>query len=180
MTTETIVFMDMEHMKENRFSVLFGQENVRSVSIVLNSVQAKFLKTDPSDIAVENKQWWMQNPDKVIVRSEIKGGTKEFIAACIAGMVHKGVWVMNRSILLSSIAKEYHSKGYAANENKVYASSFLKPESGRGYVIEGGVYRLVRKQKTTIIRTNYDRYGEPYRYPITLDQVIDEPRIITL
>lgn len=180
MTTEVIVFMDLEHIKENRFSTLFGKENVRSVSIVLSPVQANFLKKDQSDIAVENKRWWMQNRDKVSVKSGIKGGNKEFIAACIAGMMQKGVWVMNRSILLSSIAKEYNSKGYEANENKVHACSLTKPEAKRDYVFEGGVYILVRKQKTTIIRTNYDRFGEPYRYPITIEQVIDEPRIITL
>lgn len=180
MTTETIVFMDMEHIKGIRFSNLFGNEEVQSLSILLSSVQANFLKKDQSHIATENKRWWMQNRDKVIVKSGIKGGNKDFIVACLAGMMQKGVLVMNRSISLSSIAKGYNSKGYSLNKNTIYACSFLKPEAGRDYVIEGRVYRLVRKQKRTIIRTNYDRFGESYKYPLPIDQPAEEPKLITL
>lgn len=180
MTTGTIVFMDMDHIKGIRFSELFGKEEVQALSIVLSPVQANFLNKDQSDITVENKQWCMDNKDKVIVKSGIKGGNKDFIVACLAGMLQKGVIVMNRSISLSSIVKEYHSRGYAENKNIIYACSLIQPEAGRDFIQAGLKYILVRKTRKTTFRTKYNSYGESYRYPLQFDQVLDEPKIITL
>jgi len=158
MTKKTIVFMDMEHLKLIKFSELF--KICPSMFVVLTRVQAAFLRKSQSETVAANNRWYQQNRDKILAISGVKVEGKDFIVSCLSQLEESNVIILNRSIPLSSIEKEYKSREYSPKGNEVVAYTYIKPDGGIDYI--------------------YNRSGDPYVYPITKQVMVDEPELISL